>query len=215
MKFIVSKQVQQSLEKDFPEEYFLDRVESFLNLNKAKIMNISYLIVEDLLLENLEVLNSIQNKNPHLKIIFYYDPNFINLDRVLNLPVSLPFAKGDGFTKFLDFLIILKKRNQANPIKKNFFQSGFFLDVEQKLLTKDFKQVRLSETEFKLLQSLMLRKGRVVSKETLLDEVWNYHLFSNTKTLEVHISRLRKILKKNFNISPIQTIYKTGYMFDI
>ena len=215
MKFIVSTKVQKSLEKDFPEEYFLDGIEFFLNLDKSKVMTISYLIVEDLLLENIDLLNKIQNKNPHLKIIFYYDPDLINLNKVLNLPVSLPFAKSNNFTKFLDFLLILKKRNQDNPIKKNFYKSGFFLDVEQKLLTKDFKQVRLSETEFKLLQSLMLRSGRVVSKETLLDEVWNYHLFSNTKTLEVHISRLRKILKKNFNISPIQTIYKTGYIFEI
>ena len=156
-----------------------------------------------------------QDKNPHLKIILYYDPIYLKLDKVLNLPVSLPFAKNNDFEKFLDFLIVLKRRIQRNPIKKNFYQSGFFLDIEQKLLTKDLKQVRLSEIEFKLLHSLMLRNGRVVSKQTLLDEVWNYHLFTNTKTLEVHISRLRKILKKNFNVTPIQTIYKTGYMLEI
>jgi len=215
MKFIVSKQVQKSLEKDFPEEYFFEGAQSFLNLNKAKAMTLSYLIIEDNILENINVLNSMQDKNPHLKIILYYDPIYLKLDKVLNLPVSLPFAKNNDFEKFLDFLIVLKRRIQRNPIKKNFYQSGFFLDIEQKLLTKDLKQVRLSEIEFKLLHSLMLRNGRVVSKQTLLDEVWNYHLFTNTKTLEVHISRLRKILKKNFNVTPIQTIYKTGYMLEI
>lgn len=215
MKFIVSNSLKEKLQKDFSDEYFLSNFNEILNLDKFKLKSINYLLVEDIMLKDFDVLNSIHNKSPLLKIILYYDSSVLNLQKVLNLPIALPFAKTNEFNKFLEFLILLKHRASRNLVKKNFFQAGFFLDVEQRLLTKDFKQIRLSELEFKLLHSLMLRNGRVVSKETLLEEVWSYHLFSNSKTLEVHISRLRKILKNNFNISPIQTIYKTGYMFEL
>lgn len=215
MKFIVSQELKKQLLSSFEENSFENSIYDLEQTKIFKVRTLTYLVIEDIVIQDLQLIHSLYNKHPSLKIIFYYDPSKIPLEKVLSLPVALPFSKIQKFQKFYEFLLILKKRQAENPVSRNLFKAGIFLDVDQRLLTKDFKQIRLSEMEFKLLHSLMLRHGRVVSKETLLDEVWNYHLFSNSKTLEVHISRLRKALKKNFNISPIKTIYKTGYMFEL
>ena len=215
MKFIVSQELKKQLLSSFEENSFENSIYDLEQTKAFKVRTFTYLVIEDIIIQDLQLIHSLYNKHPCLKIIFYYDPSKIPLEKVLSLPVALPFSKSQNFQKFNEFLIVLKKRQAEKPVSRNLFNAGIFLDVDQRLLTKDFKQIRLSEMEFKLLHSLILRHGRVVSKETLLEEVWNYNLFSNSKTLEVHISRLRKALKKNFNISPIKTIYKTGYMFKL
>lgn len=215
MRFLISKQLQTKLERFFPEESFYQDVEYLLNLSALEFKQLKFLIVEDTSLESLHILNTFQDKNPLLKIILYYSQDQLSLANLLQYPVSLPFMKSQNFQKFIDFLMILKDRTTKNDNLNNLYKHGFYLDVQQRLVSRDFKQIRLSETEFKLLHTLLVRTGRVVSKTTLLDEVWNYSMFSNSKTLEVHISRLRKTLKKHFNLSPIQTIYKTGYLFEI
>lgn len=66
------------------------------------------------------------------------------------------------------------------------------LDVARHTTRMRGEEVQLRPKEFALLETLMRRKGRLVTRESLMAEVWGYDYFGDTKTLDVHIKRLRK-----------------------
>lgn len=69
------------------------------------------------------------------------------------------------------------------------------LDLDAHLVRLDGRPVELRPKEFELLEALMRRKGKLATRETLLDEVWGLSYFGDTKTLDVHIKRLRHKLE--------------------
>lgn len=76
------------------------------------------------------------------------------------------------------------------------------------------EEVHLGPTEFRLLEYLMLNPGRVFSREQLLDSVWGADVYVEARTVDVHVGRLRKALKKGDAIDPIRTVRSAGYAFD-
>ena len=76
-------------------------------------------------------------------------------------------------------------------------------------------QVHLGPTEFRLLDHFMRHPGRVFSREQLLDAVWGRDVYVEARTVDVHIGRLRKVLKKNRDSDPIRTVRSAGYAFEI
>lgn len=83
------------------------------------------------------------------------------------------------------------------------------LDPEKHKLEVSGVMVELTATEFKLLQLLMERKGRVQSRENLLINVWNYETDIETRTVDTHVRRLREKLGKASDI--IETVRGVGY----
>ena len=77
------------------------------------------------------------------------------------------------------------------------------------------KQVHLGPTEFRLLDHFMRHPGRVFSREQLLDAVWGRDVYVEARTVDVHIGRLRKALKKSRSSDPIRTVRSAGYAFEI
>lgn len=76
-------------------------------------------------------------------------------------------------------------------------------------------QIHLGPTEFRLLEYFMRNPGRVFSREQLLDSVWGRDVYVEARTVDVHIGRLRKALKKDGNIDPIRTVRSAGYAFEV
>ncbi|MDO4887613.1 MAG: response regulator transcription factor [Actinomycetaceae bacterium] len=83
---------------------------------------------------------------------------------------------------------------------------AFEATVEGQVLELTFK-------EFELLHYLALRPGRVVSRETLLEEVWGYDYFGGSRTVDVHVRRLRAKLGASHK-SLISTVRNVGYRFE-
>jgi len=88
------------------------------------------------------------------------------------------------------------------------------LDVDGHVVRLDGQVVDLRPKEFELLEVLMRRKNRLASRDLLMDEVWGTDYFGDTKTLDVHIRRLRNKLEKNPS-RPIHivTVRGLGYKF--
>jgi two-component system, OmpR family, phosphate regulon response regulator PhoB len=85
------------------------------------------------------------------------------------------------------------------------------LDPETHRVFRDDKLLKLGPTEFKLLVTLMERPGRVFSREQLLDLVWGRDIYVDTRTVDVHVGRLRKSLMQFGGEDPVRTVRGAGY----
>jgi two-component system, OmpR family, phosphate regulon response regulator PhoB len=77
------------------------------------------------------------------------------------------------------------------------------------------KDVHLGPTEFRLLDYFMQHPGRVFSREQLLNAVWGSDVYVETRTVDVHIGRLRRALAADEANDPIRTVRSAGYALDV
>ena len=86
------------------------------------------------------------------------------------------------------------------------------LDAETHRVTRrDKALLKLGPTEFRLLSTFMEKPGRVWSREQLLDRVWGRDIYVDTRTVDVHIGRLRKALCQHGGDDPLRTVRGAGY----
>ena len=85
------------------------------------------------------------------------------------------------------------------------------LDAETHRVTRAGKPVKLGPTEFRLLSAFMEKPGRVWSRNQLLDRVWGRDIYVDTRTVDVHIGRLRKALSVAGKGDPLRTVRGAGY----
>jgi len=85
------------------------------------------------------------------------------------------------------------------------------LDTETHRVHRSGAEVKLGPTEFRLLACFMERPGRVFTREALLDRVWGRDIYVETRTVDVHVGRLRKALTENGGEDPIRTVRGSGY----
>ena len=91
---------------------------------------------------------------------------------------------------------------------------GVTLNADRHEVTVDGQQVTMPLKEFELLEILMMNAGRVVTREVLFDRVWGYDYVGDSKTLDVHVKRLRsKVEADPSNPVRIVTIRGLGYKF--
>ena len=88
------------------------------------------------------------------------------------------------------------------------------LDRELCRVRRGKRDIHLGPTEFRLLDALMQRPGRVFSREQLLDRVWGQDVYVESRTVDVHIGRLRKLLNPGREQDPIRTVRGAGYALD-
>ena len=71
--------------------------------------------------------------------------------------------------------------------------------------------MKLGPTEFRLLRNFMEKPARVWSREQLLDRVWGRDIYVDTRTVDVHVGRLRKALMQHGGDDPLRTVRGAGY----
>lgn len=85
------------------------------------------------------------------------------------------------------------------------------LDATSHRVNRGDTELKLGPTEFRLLSTFMEKPGRVFSREQLLDRVWGRDIYVDTRTVDVHIGRLRKALTQNGGSDPLRTVRGAGY----
>lgn len=85
------------------------------------------------------------------------------------------------------------------------------LDSERHRVNRDGMELKLGPTEFRLLSTFMEKPGRVWSREQLLDRVWGRDIYVDTRTVDVHVGRLRKVLTRHGGSDPVRTVRGAGY----
>lgn len=85
------------------------------------------------------------------------------------------------------------------------------VDLETYKVYRSDLEIKLGPTEFKLLAKFMEKPGRVWQRDQLLDRVWGQEIYVDTRTVDVHIGRLRRALKQHGGQDPIRTVRGAGY----
>ncbi|HYV01343.1 MAG TPA: response regulator transcription factor [Actinomycetota bacterium] len=140
------------------------------------------------------------------------------MDRVIGLElgaddyVTKPFSAAEVMARIR---AVLRRASAPAPGGGSELQVGEIrMDLDTRTVTKDGEPVELALKEFELLRMLMESAGRVATRTALMDEVWDPNWFGPTKTLDVHVSSLRKKLGDD-PASPryIHTVRGVGFRF--
>jgi two-component system, OmpR family, response regulator RegX3 len=140
------------------------------------------------------------------------------VDRIVGLELGAddyvvkPFSAGELVAR----IRAIQRRGRAPSARRAPITIGAItLDPSSRAVTKDGASIELAAKEFDLLKLLMSRAGEVVGREEIMDEVWDPHWFGPTKTLDVHISWLRKKIEDEpSNPAYITTVRGVGFRFD-
>jgi two-component system, OmpR family, phosphate regulon response regulator PhoB len=104
------------------------------------------------------------------------------------------------------------KRDREDITEESLFEERkLVMDLARHKVTVSGKEIELTNMEFNLLKTLISRKGRVQSRDKLLDEVWDIAADVTTRTVDTHIKRLRTKLGKEGEL--IETVRGVGYRF--
>jgi two-component system OmpR family response regulator len=171
------------------------------------------MIVDRLLpgLDGLSVVQLIRDQGLTLPVLFLSALDGVD-DRVKGLN-----AGGDDYLVKPFSLRELQARVAA--LGRRFSPQEILLkaaDLEMNLLSRRVSrgdaEIELLPREWKLLEYLMINKGRLVTKRMLLEKVWDFHFDPRTNVVETHISRLRQKIDKGFGVELLQTVRGSGYM---
>jgi len=152
--------------------------------------------------------------------------------KLSHIPVIMLTAKGEEVDKVVGFELgaddyvvkpfsprelvlrvkaILKRGEPKEEVKDILSVDKLTVDIPRHKVTIDKKEITLTQIEFKLLVTLMQRKGRVQSRDSLLEDVWDIAADVTTRTIDTHIKRLRQKLGKMGKM--IETVRGIGYRF--
>ena len=103
------------------------------------------------------------------------------------------------------------RRSRPSSIGGKLEYEDITLDPETHRVHRAGSTLKLGPTEFRLLTTFMEKPGRVWSREQLLDRVWGRDIFVDTRTVDVHVGRLRKALCAEGGYDPLRTVRGAGY----
>ncbi|MDE6892281.1 MAG: response regulator transcription factor [Lachnospiraceae bacterium] len=107
---------------------------------------------------------------------------------------------------------ILRRTNQLGS-EETLAAGGIVIDKTAHSVTIDGKSVDLSYKEFELLAYFLENKGIALSREKILNNVWNYDYFGDARTIDTHVKKLRSKMEGKGEL--IKTIWGMGYKFDV
>ena len=198
----------------------------------------------DLCADGEEALIRIDEKLPDLVILDWMLPTVSGIEvcrrlrqrsATRNLPIIMLTARGEesdrvrGLDTGADDYIVkpflmselsarvraVLRRIRPGLAEDRVRQGDIVVDRSAHRVKRAGKDVHLGPTEFRLLDYFMQHPGRVFSREQLLNAVWGSDVYVETRTVDVHIGRLRRALTSHDGPDPIRTVRSAGYALDL
>ena len=180
------------------------------------------LIVLDLMLpeiDGLSVCRKIRSDNNYSSIpIIMLTAKGEEVDKILGLEMGAddymtkPFSPRELVARIKAIMRRIdenNKKDNSNKSDKSIKVGDLELNHESHEVKKNGENLQLTPKEFELLKYLLLNRNRVLTRDILLEKIWGYEYAGDTRTVDVHIRRLRKKIGKGY----ISTVRGVGYKF--
>lgn len=163
-------------------------------------------------LDGLEVLRRLHTSDSELPILFLTAKDAPE-DQIKGLEAGAEdyIVKPFTFEVLLARVRVLLRRQRSEHLKVLRF-ADLTLDSGAHIVSRGGHEITLTSLEFKLLQTFMEHAQQVLSKEILLERVWNYDFGGNANVVEVYVKQLRQKLEANGEARLIHTIRGVGYV---
>ena len=122
--------------------------------------------------------------------------------------LTKPFA----FLELLARIEALVRRSSIQEDTTTLQVDDLYIDLISRKVFRHDLEIKLKPREFQLLEYMMRNTGQIVTRAMLLQAVWNYHFDPQTNVIDVHISRLRQKIDKDFSVNLIRTVRGVGYV---
>jgi len=124
-------------------------------------------------------------------------------------------AKPYSFTELLARVEAIGRRSDPTAAVTKLKVGDLEMDLLARTVRREGQKILLQPREFRLLECLMRNAGRVVTRTMLLEKVWDYHFDPQTNVIDVHISRLRGKIDKEFEEPLLHTVRGAGYRLQV
>ncbi len=184
-------------------------------LTMARNEGYDILVVDRMLprLDGLSIIRTLRDEGQDVPVLILSALGEVD-DRVKGLKsggddyLTKPFA----FSELLARIEALGRRVQPEEQKTTYTVGDLVLDRLSHRITRAGEVIQLQPREYRLLEYLMKHAGQVVTRTMLLEGVWDYHFDPQTNVIDVHISRLRAKIDKNYDKPLLHTVRGAGYV---
>jgi two-component system OmpR family response regulator len=134
-------------------------------------------------------------------------------DRVAGLDAGADdyLVKPFAFAELAARITALGRRPPISDVVTRLAVGTVTLDVLRREVRRGEREVHQQPREFSLLELLMRKAGKVVTRTMFLEQIWGFHFDPQTNIVESHLSRMRSKLNEGFTIDPIETLRGIGY----
>lgn len=182
--------------------------------------NLPDLILLDLMLpkmDGLDVCRAVKS-DPHIMAIpiIMLTAKGSETDKVLGLELGAddyltkPFSIRELMARIKVVLRRGHKEKEPAEQPKQIAIDNLVIDVEKHMVQRDGVEFQLTLKEFELLKELILNRGKVLTRNYLLDTIWGYDYYGETRTVDVHVRHLRKKIESDEH-QYIETVRGIGY----
>ncbi|PHR94304.1 MAG: DNA-binding response regulator [Robiginitomaculum sp.] len=124
-------------------------------------------------------------------------------------------AKPYSFMELLARVEAIGRRSDPTAAVTKLKAGDLEMDLLARTVSRGGQKILLQPREFRLLECLMRNAGKVVTRTMLLEKVWDYHFDPQTNVIDVHISRLRTKIDKEFETPMLHTVRGAGYRLQV
>lgn len=124
-------------------------------------------------------------------------------------------SKPYSFTELLARVEAMGRRTDPTAAVTKLKTGDLEMDLLARTVKREGQNILLQPREFRLLECLMRHAGKVVTRTMLLEKVWDYHFDPQTNVIDVHISRLRAKIDKEFDTPMLHTVRGAGYRLQV
>jgi two-component system OmpR family response regulator len=163
--------------------------------------------------DGISLIKTLREKNQRLPILILSALGDTD-DRVAGLKAGGDdyLAKPFSFSELLARVEALQRRTQQGPITTKLQVGDLTVDLLSREVRRANQLISLQPREYRLLLYLVQHADQVVTRTMLLETVWDYHFDPQTNVIDVHISRLRSKIDRDFDSPLLHTVRGAGYV---
>ncbi|MEL6507382.1 MAG: response regulator transcription factor [Pseudomonadota bacterium] len=184
-------------------------------LNMADVGDYDAYVIDRMLpkMDGLSLLSTRRDHGDETPALFLSALGEVD-DRVAGLKAGGDdyLIKPYAFQELLARVEALGRRRAPSQVTTRYSVGDLEIDVLTRTARRADTKIELQPREFRLLEYLMRHAGQVVTRTMLLENVWEYHFDPQTNVIDVHISRLRAKIDKDFDKPLLKTIRGAGYI---